>query len=213
MAYSTNKSSKSKASGNNSKSTKFLSLFFKTMGNLDVSARTEMEQKYMKKQLSIIDILKKIIDNQKCLAFRVFFNLNFSMIKTKSQELIYVSLSISKMIKYDDDLLVNNSEVIEQFSEGLKEEAYLNMPPENQATFKKNFTMTASNNEEDKSIRLSEQMKNMILKDNQKAQILTPSIKKEVLTSSIKYEEEFNELKKLINQKQREYMNLGIKFS
>ena len=190
-----NKSNKSKASGNgnnNSKSTKFLSLFFSTMGNLDVSARTEMEQKYMKKQLSNRDVLKKIIDNQKCLAFRVFFNLNFSMIKTKSQELIYVSLSISKMIKYDDDLLVNNSEVIEQFSEGLKEEAYLNMPPENQATFKKNFTMTASNNEEDKSIRLSEQMKNMILKDNQKAQILTPSIKKEVLTSSIKYEEELN---------------------
>ena len=73
------------------------------------------------------------------------------MIKTKSQELIYVSLSISKMNKYDDSF-VNNSEVIEQFSEGLKEEAYLNMPPENQATFKKNFTMTASNNEEDKSI-------------------------------------------------------------
>ena len=187
-----NKSNKSKGSvNNNSKSSRFLSLFFSTMGNINSSAKTEMEQKFLKKQLSSIDVLKKIIDNQKCLCFRVFFNLNFSVIKFKNQELIYVSLTIYKIMKFDESLF-NNNEVFDQGSEGLRED-----PLENQMVFSKKFTLSvnksASNFEEEKSNGLSEQMKNMVLKDNQKApMILSPSIDKEGLTSSIKYEDEFN---------------------
>lgn len=178
-------SNKSKTSAMNSKTSKFLSVFFSTLGNLDSRAKSEMEQKYLKKQLTGIEVLKKIMENQRCLTYRMYFSLNFSVLKSKNHELIYASLLITKMSKWDESNFQINNDALEVSD--MKEEADLNMPYENQASFPKKFTNSVvSNYEEDKSNGLSEQMRNMVLKDNHK------SSKQQDMVSSQKYEEDHN---------------------
>ena len=178
-------SNKSKTSAMNSKNSKFLSVFFSTLGNLDSHTRSEMEQKYLKKQLSGIEVLRKIIETQHCLTYRIYFSLNFTVLKSKNQELIYASLLITKMSKWDESNFQINNDALEVSD--VKEEADLNMPFENQASFPKKFTNSVvSNYEEDKSNGLSEQMRNMVFKDNNK-----PS-KQQDMVSSPKYEEDNN---------------------
>ena len=165
------KGSLAKNQNNETKSSKFLSLFFSTMKNLEGTYRTETQQKFLKKQLSSIDVLKKLLDTQKCMNFRMIFNVNFSRIHVKNKEILLASLTIHKISKIDENFFTNskvfkseNSQnydnIFEKSSDFLKEEPELTLPPMNTLSFKPSMT----EEEEEKSSYFTKKKQNFEVK-------------------------------------------------
>lgn len=181
-----NKSSKSRSNQlNNSKTSKFLSLFFSTV-HINSHSRSQIEEKYLKKQLTAIDILRKLQETQKTQSFRVILNIEINRIKIKEQEPIIISINIHKINKIDDKNFFENSnsslikgELTERQSDDMKEEPDLNinMPSLNPLAFKKN-------------------KEEMILEDEKSLEflpnVLNGNEKENPLSSSFKFEEDVN---------------------